>query len=77
MTNAGRLTADDMVIAMLADTEAELCEHLVALEADAKAYRDLAHEAIRSLSIAIKERDRARKRLQALLDVRRHPPRVA
>ena len=50
----------DMAVETLGDECAELLERVALLEADVASYRELAHEAIAALHVAVTDRDRIR-----------------
>lgn len=58
----------DLVIDMLALSEAELLERATSLEQDVRTYRDLARLAIAGLHDLTAERDRLRHQLRELRD---------
>ena len=58
----------DLVIEMLADSEAELCERNASVEADRDTYRMLAQEAIHALHHQTITLDRLRASHQRLID---------
>lgn len=67
----------DLVIKDLADAEAELREHVVALEADVGAYRMLIHAALDALHNLTQQLERERDSHRRLIDeYRAHRERV-
>jgi hypothetical protein len=58
------MTAADLVVDALAQSEAELLERLASLEADVVQYRELALEALKALHDVTTERDRLRANLR-------------